>query len=430
MRLPTFRSATYAIALLLLATFSLAFVLERRAVFVPGETSDGHHLVEESCDSCHSPFEGVRDDRCADCHQAELANDIHPRALFDDPRWAADLQKIDVSRCVTCHREHHLADRGVTIRSDFCFVCHANVTEQESHRGFDPKTCGEAGCHNYHDGSVLHRELLTARQSEPALLDKAGVLARTLPVAGPSRQARPDPPAGLESPAAISEAWSQSAHADLGVTCASCHERSGVLVRRPGREVCQDCHGFQAETFLAGKHGLRTRAGLPALRPRDARLPMKSAAVAGPRELGCATCHDPHSVDTQAAATQACLACHDDRHTRNFAASPHARASVAGDRRPGPRSVTCATCHLPRVETGSGKDRRVAVSHNNSLTLDPPDRMAALVCSSCHGLEFSLASLLDDRLVETNFTGRPQGRLKSFTMLGASPAESGKGPTR
>lgn len=421
MRLPTFRTAVLAITLLLLASFSLAFVLERRSVFVPGETSDGHHLLEESCNSCHSPFEGVLDQRCSDCHQAELANDIHPRVLFDDPRWAADLEKIDVSRCVTCHREHHVADRGVTIRSDFCFVCHTAIAEQESHSGFDPKTCGEAGCHNYHDGSVLHRDFLAAHQGEPDLLENAGALARTVPPAGRSPLPAPDPPPGLESPATVSDAWSRSAHARLDVTCASCHERSGALVRRPGREVCQSCHGFEADTFLAGKHGLRTRAGLSPLRPRQARRPMKPEAVEGPRELGCATCHDPHSVDTREAATQACLGCHDDRHTRNFAGSPHARERSA---------VTCATCHLPRVETGTGKERRVAVSHNNSLTMDPPDRMAALVCASCHGLEFSLTSLLNEHLVETNFTGRPQGRLKTFTMTDSSPEKSGKGRLR
>jgi hypothetical protein len=410
----------FGLGLVLLASFGTAFLLERRGVFLPGTTSDGHHLMEASCNSCHSPFKGVSNERCSDCHRAELASDTHPPALFDDPRWAADLEKIDVSSCVTCHSEHHAAQGSVEVRRDFCFVCHSEVAERASHRGLGPTTCADAGCHNYHDDSVLRLEYLRAHQGEPDLRDHPAVRERVLPAA--VRPAAVQAPAGLAAPAALVAAWKGSAHAASNVGCASCHERSGRLVLRPGRELCQDCHAFEVDTFLSGKHGLRARADLPALRPRDARLPMKPEAVAGPLELGCTTCHDPHSVDTRRAATQACMGCHDDRHTRSFPASPHARTAT-GSGRPAGQEVTCATCHLPRVEVQGRDGRRVAVNHNNSLTLAPPDRMAAMVCSSCHGLELSLAAVLDRRLIDNNFSGRPEGRLKSFDMLSLAENE-------
>jgi hypothetical protein len=81
--------------------------------------------------------------------------------------------------------------------------------------------------------------------------------------------------------------------------------------------------------------------------------------------------------------------------------------------------VTCATCHLPRVETRVDGKRRVAVDHHNSLTLRPPDRMARRVCMGCHGLPMALSSLLDERLVENNFRGRPARTAEAIAMVRA-----------
>jgi hypothetical protein len=138
------------------------------------------------------------------------------------------------------------------------------------------------------------------------------------------------------------------------------------------------------------------------------------------RPLSCHACHDPHRLDTARAAVAGCLECHADTHSRAFVQSPHARlasrpASASGE------SVTCATCHMPRVRRGD----RVAVHHGNTFTLRPRDRMATAVCTRCHGLPFSLASLADDRLVANNFNGRPAAGLRTFEMArtarGTSP---------
>ena len=66
-----------------------------RSVFLPGETSSGHHQIELACESCHTPFGGVRQEACMDCHRAELelAQDSHDEAKFNDPRFAAELAR-------------------------------------------------------------------------------------------------------------------------------------------------------------------------------------------------------------------------------------------------------------------------------------------------------------------------------------------------
>jgi len=125
----------------------------------------------------------------------------------------------------------------------------------------------------------------------------------------------------------------------------------------------------------------------------------------------------------------ACLACHDDAHSRAFPSSPHGATwrQAAASPRPAAAEVSCATCHLPRVATEDAGGRRVAVHHRNTLTLRPPDRMAKLVCTDCHGLPFALASLLDPRLVANNFRGRPERPAESIEMVGALAAGAGGG---
>jgi hypothetical protein len=81
--------------------------------------------------------------------------------------------------------------------------------------------------------------------------------------------------------------------------------------------------------------------------------------------------------------------------------------------------VTCATCHLPRVETEEDGRTRVAVNHRNTHTLGPPDRMAKLVCLDCHGLPLALSSLLDEGLVANNFRGRPARTAEAIAMVRA-----------
>jgi predicted CXXCH cytochrome family protein len=441
------RAQVTGLVVALTAGLGAVFVAGDHSCFLPGTTSDGHHVFERACSSCHTPFRAVANDRCVACHRAELADDTHPASLFDDPRWAADLERIDAAHCVTCHREHRVAPAGVTASRQVCFPCHdVEARRRPDHRGFSPASCGDAGCHNYHDNAFLNRAYLARHGREPAVLPVSRLAERREPppAQGAGAPSLAAAPLGLASPPALVAAWRASAHARQAVGCTRCHLDSGRLVRRPGESVCASCHGDQVGTFHTGTHGVRARLALPPLGAADARLPMRREARERRRVLGCATCHDPHGVDTRRAAVEACLDCHDDRHSRSFAVSPHAALRRAGARpaaaaspdraapggAPGASTVTCATCHMPRVESIRQGRPWTSVDHDNTATLRPPDRMVGRVCSRCHGVEFALASMLDRRLVDNNFKGRPAGRLESFVMLEALAGARPQGAVR
>jgi predicted CXXCH cytochrome family protein len=404
-----------AVSLVLL---SAAFLGAGRKVFLPGTTSDGHHLFEESCRSCHDPFRGVAAARCVACHGSDRAPDTHPPALFDDPRWASALARQDVRECVTCHGEHRRAHGGVTTDSGFCFPCHDDVpAKRASHASFGPASCGRAGCHNYHDNSALNVAFLARHAAEPDLLDTREGLEREVPAlrAPPGVRFPPREPYGPD----LVARWQGSAHAAAGAGCPDCHEsKEHGFRRQPSDEPCARCHAHEDQTFRAGKHGVRRAAGLSDLAPAAARLPMRQPA---PQHLGCSTCHDAHSVDTRRAAVDACLSCHDDAHSRAFLESPHGRALEQAPKgaRPAADAVTCATCHLPRVETEREGMPHVGVDHDNTRTLRRPDRVAKRVCMRCHGLPMALASLLDPRLVANNFNGRPARTAEAVDMVRA-----------
>ncbi len=397
------------------AVLGILFASGNRAIFVPGRTSDGHHLIEGACSSCHGGFEAIKNESCAGCHRAELAQDTHSIRVFEDPRWAEDLARLDASRCITCHAEHHVAARGVTVDASFCFPCHDDVPEKRaSHKGLPASSCGDAGCHNYHDNRTLNTAFLTREADKPDLVDRNGLPPFRQPTAGPAATA--DAPPGRGDPA-IERAWLASRHREAGVSCGDCHGEGAAFVSSPGFGKCADCHGFEHETWRAGKHGVRAKAELAALGPDDARLPMKKDRKDRPAAMACGTCHDPHSVDTRRAAVEACLACHDDEHSRLFTASPHGRTVGSGPGPTGAGEVTCATCHLPRVTIDEGRGPRVVVNHNNTFTLEPVDRMAGMVCLRCHGLDLALSSLLDRDLGRRGYAGRPRERAASIRFI-------------
>lgn len=176
--------------------------------------------------------------------------------------------------------------------------------------------------------------------------------------------------------------------------------------------ACQSCHEKQVETFQAGKHGMRLAAGMSPMNPSMARLPMHSGAAH--KELTCNACHSAHRFDTQHASVTACQVCHADSHSVAYSDSPHAvlwQQELSGDLPPG-SGVTCATCHLPRIE----EDGQVWVNHDQNAVLRPNETMARQVCGQCHGLEYSLSALADRELMLSCYSGEPATRNPSVHM--------------
>ncbi len=146
--------------IMLVGSLTAAFALDRRGIFLPGETSVGHAVFEVSCNSCHDGFKSVTNDACMSCHEAELAEDVHPPKKFRDLRWVDQLAEVDAMTCTACHEEHvHMTGRGVHLPADVCMTCHQGIITGDlaSHDGFTSDGCWTAGCHNYHD----HRGIST-----------------------------------------------------------------------------------------------------------------------------------------------------------------------------------------------------------------------------------------------------------------------------
>lgn len=436
----------WLISLLALAGY-LAWVLlegEDKTVFMPGPLSPGHHQLALSCESCHSsPLGGteVLEEACIDCHgdDREKPFDSHPRTKFTDPRNADRLEKINALQCTTCHVEHRpeITQRdGLTMQGDFCVHCHADIAEERpSHEGMEFTSCKDSGCHNFHSNRALYTDFLIRHLHEPDLLKRttlperefASVLEEIMeyphdrfPVTRLDAAAM-DAPADKITGESVRD-WLETAHIRSGVPCSGCHleaDESGTEIwnDRPDHNSCANCHGIEVDRFQRGKHGMRLAAGLPPMTPADARLPMKASAH--DQVLTCNTCHPAHRFDVQEAAVTSCLACHDDDHSLAYLETPHARLweqELAGELPPG-SGVTCASCHMPRVNLDvSDWLSRVVVDHNQSANLSPNSKMIRSACLNCHGLEFSLNALADRDLIERNFNGQPSVKVDSMRL--------------
>lgn len=383
-------------------------IQEQQEIFLAGATTHGHHQIELACTACHtSPFGGkeVLQEACVACHGAELkaVSDSHPTKKFTDPRNADRIARLDARYCIACHAEHQLErtrPMGVTLPEDFCYECHQDIgSERESHAGMGFDTCASSGCHNFHDNLALYEDFLLKHSSEPWLLETRNVLTRALPA---KVGAAPEPDSPEYARAGITREWQHSAHAAAEVNCSGCHEQGGQWQGKPPQSVCADCHESHFEGFVAGKHGMRLAQGLSPMTVSAARAEMRPGA--GHRELTCNSCHAAHDFDVQQAAVTSCMSCHNSEHTRNYPGSKHANFE---------NPVTCASCHMPRLEQADGSFH---VQHNQSANLRPNEKMIRSVCMDCHGLGFAIDALADPALIRRNFTGQPAVHIESIDM--------------
>lgn len=390
-----------------------------RVLLMPGQATDGHHQIIESCDTCHKPFEPVQNQVCLDCHAKDLeaVDDSHPESKFTDPRNAELIEKLDATLCITCHNEHdpkRTRAFGVTMPDDFCIECHRNVgDEQKSHKGMAFNTCATGGCHNYHDNQALYEDFLVKHLDDADTKGEAKVIAKKVPQDYPKALTAAEHNGIGKASQTILNEWATTAHAKAGINCGDCHMVKGKKAKawddRPGLGSCKACHEQEFEGFTKGKHGMRLAQKLS---PRiDARLPLK---VKSP-ELTCNSCHSAHRYESRLAATEACIGCHDDEHTRAYSGSPHHLRwldEVAGKAAPG-TGVSCATCHMPRLEKDGGESY---VDHNQNHNFQPNEKMVRSVCLNCHGLEFSLKAIADPEQIRQNFRTKPDFELKTLDM--------------
>jgi hypothetical protein len=410
------------------AYLAASFYGDDPSLFLPGPTTNGHYQIESKCELCHTPTVGVKQEACVGCHAEELEriDDSHPIAKFQDPRNANLLEKLDARKCITCHIEHRPEMTGPiasTQPEDFCQYCHSDIgTERPSHQGMAFDTCQDAGCHNFHDNLALNEEFVRKHLDEAELKDVPVVVSRGSDDQPhtPLSRAEKDSPADMNISGEIIDEWEQTAHAKSGVNCTDCHARvegGGAWSDAVDHEVCAACHAQERKGFIEGRHGMRLAQGLSPMRPGLARLPMHSDV--GDRELVCTHCHGAHDFDTRRAAAEACLECHADQHSVAYKDSPHYR--LWRDERSGASGtgsgVSCATCHMPRLEERRAGKTVIVVDHNQNNTQRPNEKMIRPVCMQCHGLGFSINSLADPTLIRSNFKGQPDVSVNTLELV-------------
>ncbi|CAA6819724.1 MAG: similar to NrfA-putative nitrite reduction protein [uncultured Thiotrichaceae bacterium] len=437
----------WALSSVLIIVF-LGFILfkgEDKTLFMPGPLTSGHHQIGVACETCHTEdFNTQKDfqDACESCHgdDREKPFDSHPKAKFTDPRNAALLEKLDVTQCKTCHSEHRPGithKGGYTQPKDFCVHCHADIgNDRPSHKEMDFMSCNDAGCHNYHNNRALYTDFLVKHADEPVHLEKQRLpikdyAQRLEELVEYPRDQFPIKPLSKEDvdvakehhgDAAIMEDWLATAHAKSGVTCEACHQTASLPAdnadnnwnSHPDHKSCATCHDMEVEHFKKGKHGMRLASELSPMTPQLARLPMHQTSADKP--LDCMSCHAAHHFDVKAAAVESCLGCHADEHSLAYKDSPHYalwQKELSGELPEG-SGVSCASCHMPRIDTDVNDwMSRIVVSHNQNATLVPNEKMLRPACLHCHGLEFSINAISDTTLINNNFNGQPTFKTKS-----------------
>lgn len=380
--------------------------------YTSGTATDGHHQIIGECGLCHAPWTGATDARCVACHSGHdvETSDAHTLAVIREHARRLDPGAVRAAEqgCRACHREHRagMTDAaGVTAADTFCQACHPRIIQRRaSHADVSYRMC--RGCHNYHDSHMLSEEFLHAHRGDPHTWPEPRVPLRadTAPAAVPEPDA---PDAWLGDVDAVGE-WQASRHAREGVNCSGCHVADtggGTWSETVPLAVCEGCHEAQVAGFGRARHGMRIAAGLTPMRVRDARLPMRPEAMG--RSMDCHACHGAHAYDTRLAAAGACIDCHAGRHVESWADSPHGelwRAEIRGEAPPG-SGVSCATCHMPRVEDSASG--RVVPRHDSNANLRPNQLMVTSVCTHCHGVRFSLNALADPEQVDAGFRVPP-----------------------
>ncbi len=406
----------------------VTFKAEDKRPLLPGVTTHGHYQIEMECYVCHNnePNEnlftssGVTNESCLQCHGEALEefSDSHPVRKFKNPENAIFLEHIQAMDCVSCHSEHNpkiTEPMGVSLPADYCTHCHQVTLENlESHKNLEFNTCATAGCHNYHDNMALSPSYLLKNFGQPNVLENPITafhknLQETETKSTTDTDKHPnaltvadaDHPATVTLDAKHLHDWSISAHSREGVNCSDCHQpEDQAWSNKVSQETCASCHDREVKGFQQGKHGMRSlHEKLSPMTPELARLPMHKAAAH--KELDCQACHDTHQYDRHYAAYEACVKCHNDEHTNQYKDSKHYHLFQKELLNLAPKGsgVSCATCHMPHVKRGG----EWIIDHDQSNNLRPNEKMTRTVCTSCHGLQFSMDAMADPSVIQKNF---------------------------
>ncbi len=393
-----------ALGMILTALLVISFTGGDTAAYLPAPLSSAHARFTHACEGCHDPWNGAATEGCMACHQRRLANDLHGADRLEKGRKTPVYATMPTLACADCHREHRPTTAGgFTGPADFCSGCHPMVAMVDAHPDLPMELtstgCRVSGCHQYHQGvpAPLLAEAESIRIRAASDLVEPPTPEPEEPLAETKLAAMKESPFYRDHPI-VTARYEIGAHYGGEATCDACHLIDGRRTSHPPVSVCADCHKEETATFTQGRHGAAARFDLTGKKGPE-------------RPVGCGDCHDAHSLKTGKARREACLVCHQEPHAVAYEKSSHWRRLSEPNFVLSPlKAPDCAGCHMPRREALHG-----GVDHDETLSTSPPERAVADVCIACHGLPFAWSALLDEKVVESNFTYPPAGTPSTLT---------------
>lgn len=72
----------------------------------PGQLVNGHQQISEKCNSCHTPFWGIANNKCMSCHKlSEIEKDALHEVTGSNPKISFH-QYLTNQKCTSCHTDH------------------------------------------------------------------------------------------------------------------------------------------------------------------------------------------------------------------------------------------------------------------------------------------------------------------------------------
>ncbi|MDH5477295.1 MAG: cytochrome c3 family protein [Nitrospinota bacterium] len=150
---------------------------EAGKIFLDGPLSMKHKELEDDCESCHLPWQGVSEAKCMACHEEKKHFQlVHPevKGLRDSPCTTCHsdpkhlkVKDVDArATCVDCHREHKGETNSLKlVKTEECVNCHHfDVHVEDSGYGMKPisRKSGVLLTHNtfYQGGEYVEKKCM------------------------------------------------------------------------------------------------------------------------------------------------------------------------------------------------------------------------------------------------------------------------------
>lgn len=129
-------------ALLVLGLFSFNAFVQKGALVSNGPLSSNHASFGGDCQTCHTPFEAVTDDKCSVCHEKygdELGvHTFESHYLYRSADFTRVVPQPNEPECFACHNEHVGRDAPITEVADaLCLQCHDFGSFNTGHPEFE-----------------------------------------------------------------------------------------------------------------------------------------------------------------------------------------------------------------------------------------------------------------------------------------------------